>query len=123
MNMEIYRQVAVYVDDHPNGVGRSQVAGFFGFGIGTAIYHLEKCVQRKLVRKVYTWLGGNHRGWVYYPLQPYTPIETAIENALEEEQEYEAEAGGAVAWSELYGYRDHEILTADYNAQEIQNGG
>jgi len=111
MNMEIYRQVAVYVDGHPNGVGRSQVAEFFGFGIGTAIYHLEKCVQRRLVRKAYTWLGGNHRGWVYYPVQPYTPIEDAIESALDGE----AETGSYAAI-----YRDHEILTADYNAQNAE---
>ena len=67
MNAPVFEQIAIFVSAHPNGVGRSDVAAQFSIKKNTALYHLEKCVERGLLRKVYTWISDRSRGWVYYP--------------------------------------------------------
>lgn len=62
----IWVQVVEYVANHPNGVGRSDVAQAFHITKTTAISHLEKGVDRDYLVKVYTWVKGNRRGYVYY---------------------------------------------------------
>lgn len=66
MDEPVFVQIAYFVAEHPNGVGRSEVACHFGLSKMTALYHLEKCVSRGLVIKTYTWITGRSRGWVYY---------------------------------------------------------
>lgn len=64
-NQFVYQMVAEYVGKRPSGVGRSAVAARFNVTKTTAQAHLEKCVQRGLLVKFYSWLDRNHRGWVY----------------------------------------------------------
>jgi len=123
--LAVYEQYAAIVRrDYPQGVGRSEMAAKMGVDKTTAAYHLKKCVSRGKLVSVYTWVRRNSRGWVYYAPETLKNIRQYQEQTTEDiEAQHDADLGGAVAWSELYGYRDHEILTADYNAQEIQNGG
>ena len=67
MNAPVFEQIAIFVSARPDGVGRSDVAAQFSIHKNTALYHLEKCVERGLLRKVYTWISNRSRGWVYYP--------------------------------------------------------
>ena len=67
MNAPVFEQIAIFVSARPNGAGRSDVAAQFSIHKNTALYHLEKCVERGLLRKVYTWISNRSRGWVYYP--------------------------------------------------------
>lgn len=66
--MYIYEQIAQYVNDHPGGVGRAEVSRDFRISKGTALYHLEKCAERGLVRRGFTWVNKHARGWVYFPV-------------------------------------------------------
>jgi predicted ArsR family transcriptional regulator len=66
MDKAVYLQVADFVAAHPNGVGRLDVAQQFGIHKSGAVTHLEKCVERGMLIKVYTWARKNSRGWVYY---------------------------------------------------------
>jgi hypothetical protein len=86
MNLNVYEQIALFVSDRPNGVGRSDVAEAFNLHKNTVIFHLEKCARLGLVRKVYTWVSSKHRGWVYYPVG-VGPAEMAIEDQLQFEQD------------------------------------
>ncbi len=61
----VWLQVAAFVSLYPAGVGRLDVAAHFRITKSVATYHLEKCVQRGKLAKVYTWIGANWRGWVY----------------------------------------------------------
>jgi len=69
MDKPVYLQVVDFVAQHPNGVGRLDVAKQFKICKSGAITHLEKCVSRGLIIKMYTWTGKNNRGWVYYKVE------------------------------------------------------
>jgi len=62
----VWQQVAEYLEHCPNGAGRAEVAKAFGIHKTTATEHLDKCVERERAHRVYTWVRGNSRGWVYY---------------------------------------------------------
>lgn len=68
----IYEEVADFALAAPNGVTRADVARKFGVTKTTATVHLEKCVQRGMLRKVYAWVGEHSRGWAY--LGPDVPF-------------------------------------------------
>lgn len=64
-NQHVYLQVCDRVKQYPYGVGRSDIAADFGISKSTAENHLEKCVDRGLLKKFYGWLSARYRGWVY----------------------------------------------------------
>jgi len=62
----IWQQVAGRVGGYASGATRADIARDFKIHKSTALSHLEKCVQRGWLIKMYTWTGANSRGWVYY---------------------------------------------------------
>lgn len=64
-NQPVFRQVCDRVKDYPYGATRSQIAADFLVSKSTAQEHLEKCVDRGLLRKFYGWTNRNYRGWIY----------------------------------------------------------
>lgn len=82
--MYVYEQVAQFVSEHPNGVGRLQVRSAFKFAPTTAVYHLEKACDRGLIRKVWTWVTKSSRGWVYYPLSEHSDYDGLTPEQAEE---------------------------------------
>jgi len=61
----MFYQVAERVCQYPYGAGRTQIAQDFGVTKSTAQSHLDKCVQRGLLKRFYGWLTARSRGWVY----------------------------------------------------------
>lgn len=62
----MYEQYAEVIRLHfSDGAGRSDMAHYFQVDKTVATRHLEKCVQKNLLVKVYTWVRDNSRGWVY----------------------------------------------------------
>lgn len=78
----IWRQVADLVKEHPGGLTRADVAEDFQVTKSTAMVHLEKCVERGLIFKVYTWTSKSSRGWVYIH-EFYRPGGMTIEEEIE----------------------------------------
>jgi len=79
----IYEQYAETIRQHyPCGVGRLGMALHFGVDKTVAARHLEKCVERGLLVKSYTWLGRNWRGWVYTMPAPAILTESPIDEEL-----------------------------------------
>jgi len=79
----IWQQVADRVGGYPSGATRSDIARDFKIHKSTALSHLEKCVNRGWLVKMYTWTGTNSRGWVYYnvstaPAGLYDDQDTAV---------------------------------------------
>lgn len=80
-NSPVYMQVAELVGKHPGGLTRADIAQDFSIGKGTAQYHLEKCVERGLLFKTYTWISERARGWLYFAPQTQ---ETYLDGSEEE---------------------------------------
>lgn len=67
MNAPIHKQVAAYAAQFPMGVTRADIAEKLKVGKGDAKYHLELCVKKGLLKKLYTFSNrGNQMGWVYF---------------------------------------------------------
>jgi hypothetical protein len=57
--------VADRVKHYPYGACRKDIARDFEISKSTAKEHLEKAVQRGLLRKFYGWINRNYHGWIY----------------------------------------------------------
>lgn len=64
-NAPMFELVANRVKEYPYGASRTMIAADFRVSKSTATEHLEKCVQRGLLRKFYAWINDRSRGWLY----------------------------------------------------------